>query len=131
MTQVCTVCRHPARHDVDAALVAGTPNRHLATQYELSEAAIRRHKANHLTEALATAAGDELSRAGDLVTQIKDLQDRALTILGTAEQSGQLRTALLAIREARSNLELQRKIWETGELEKRIAALEAEEQDDH
>jgi hypothetical protein len=127
MTMTCTVCRHGRRPDIDAAIIEGVPNRRIAAQHGLTENAIRRHKAKHLTEALAAAEGEERDRASDLLQQIEDLQDRALTILNRAEGAGELRTALLAIREARGNLELQRKIWEAGELESRIEALEARE----
>jgi hypothetical protein len=43
------------------------------------------------------------------------LQNRALSILDRADESGDLRTALSAIREARSNLELLAKLL--GELQ--------------
>lgn len=46
---------------------------------------------------------------------MRDLQTRTLNILDAAEQSGDLRTALGAIREARGNLELLGKL--AGELQ--------------
>jgi hypothetical protein len=48
---------------------------------------------------------------------VRDLQERALDILGKAEEAGELRTALGAIREARGNLELLAKLL--GELDER------------
>lgn len=48
----------------------------------------------------------EMIQADSLVKQMLHLQSRALTILKTAEASGDLKTALGAIREARGNLEL-------------------------
>jgi hypothetical protein len=48
---------------------------------------------------------------------VRDLQTRALAILGKAEKTNDLRSALGAIREARSNLELLAKL--VGELDER------------
>ena len=119
MTRTCTVCSHPEREAIDRALVEGQSTGKLAGRYRtLDERAIRRHRSNHLPTALARAQeAEEVSRADDLLAQVRGLQDRALTILGKAEDSGDLRTALGAIREARSNLELLGKL--AGELDER------------
>lgn len=55
MPQVCTVCAHPERVAIDTALVAGTSNRRVAAQFNISESGVRRHKAEHLTQLLAKA----------------------------------------------------------------------------
>jgi len=82
-------------------------NRALATKCDVSEATIRRHKANHLPALLAKAEeAKEVARADDLLSQVQNLQARTLAILQTAEAQDDLRTALAAIREARGNLEL-------------------------
>ena len=56
----------------------------------------------------------ELAHGGSLLEQLEGLQVKALGILTKAEQAGDLRTALMAVREVRSTLELGGKI--TGEL---------------
>jgi hypothetical protein len=66
----------------------------------------------HLVKAQDAA---EVAHADNLLEQVKSLQARALTILDKAEASGDLRTALSAIREARGNLELLAKLL--GELQ--------------
>ena len=107
MPRTCTICQHPQRAGIDAALVTGTPYRRIASQFQVSEIAVRRHKAAHLPETLAQARdAEEVAHADDLLAQVRDLQARALSILDTAERAGDLRTALMAIREARSGLEL-------------------------
>jgi hypothetical protein len=114
----CTVCEHPAREEIDRALVGGASNRSAASLYDVSEAAVRRHKANHLPAKLAMAEqAAEVTEASNLLAQVQDLQDRALAILDKAEGTGDLRTALSAIREARGNLELLAKLL--GELDNR------------
>jgi hypothetical protein len=114
----CTVCEHPAREEIDRALVGGASNRSAASLYDVSEAAVRRHKANHLPAKLVMAEqAAEVTEASNLLAQVQDLQGRALAILDKAEGTGDLRTALSAIREARGNLELLAKLL--GELDDR------------
>ena len=48
--RACTVCAHPARVEVDAALVAGTSYRHVATWHGLKMSAVFRHRRAHLAE---------------------------------------------------------------------------------
>ena len=107
MPRRCTVCDHKDREAIDAALVAAEPFRHIASRHSVTTTALQRHKANHLPGHLAQAQeAEEIAQADDLLAQVQDLQRRALAILTKAERSGDLRVALQAIREARSNLEL-------------------------
>jgi hypothetical protein len=118
MPRSCTICEHPGREAIDQALVGDASNRSLASLYDVSEAAVRRHKAKHLPAKLVMAqAAEEVTRADTLLGQVRDLQERTLAILGAAEETRQHRTALGAIREARSNLELLAKLL--GELDER------------
>jgi hypothetical protein len=108
MTRVCTACSHPARAEIDQALVnGGTSLRSLAASYGLSLSAVARHKDKHLPETLALAQeAAEVAHADDLLGQVRDLQERTLAVLGEAEKTGDLRVALRAIAEARQNTEL-------------------------
>ena len=118
MARTCTVCTHPDREAINEALVVGASNRALASKCDVSEAAVRRHKGNHLPTKLVMAEqAAEVAEANNLLKQVEDLQRRALAILGKAEDAGELRTALGAIREARGNLELLAKLL--GELDDR------------
>lgn len=49
---------------------------------------------------------EEAAQADDLLAQVRDLHSRTLTILEASELTPEHKTALAAIREARSNLEL-------------------------
>jgi hypothetical protein len=60
---------------------------------------------------------EEVAQADDLLDQVRHLQAHALDILERAEKSGDLRTALAAISQARGNLELLGKL--AGELDER------------
>jgi hypothetical protein len=118
MPRSCTVCNHPDREEIDRALVAGEANTQLSSVFAVSEQALRRHKGSHLPARLVMAEkAQEVAQADDLLDQLKDLQTRTLAILEAAETTNQHRTALSAIREARSNLELLAKLL--GELDER------------
>lgn len=116
MPRACTICSRPGRDAIDRALVEGTPNRRIASQHGVTERAVRNHKANHLPATLVKAQdAQEAADADDLLVQVRGLQARTLAILEAAEGASQHRTALSAIREARSNLELLAKLL--GELD--------------
>jgi hypothetical protein len=114
----CTICEHPDREAIDRALVGDSSNLSISSLFGVSESAVRRHKANHLPAKLVMAqAAEEIAQADDLLGQMQDLQARTLAVLEAAESTNQHRTALSAIREARSNLELLAKLL--GELDER------------
>ena len=116
MPRTCTVCRHAKRHEIDAALVERRPFRDIAGQHDVSKSALVRHFDDHLPAALVQAKeAIDAAHADTILEQVRDLRDRALTILDTAENSGDLRIALSAIREARGCLELLGKL--AGELQ--------------
>ncbi len=112
MPRRCSVCTHPDRENIDEALVGATAISAISAKYrDISEDALGRHKANHLPAKLIMAEkAKEVAQADSLLDQVRDLQGRALAILDQAEMSGDLRTALGAIREARGNLELLAKL---------------------
>src|SRR5215217_4659997 len=118
MPRSCTICEHPDRETIDRALVGDSSNLSVSSLFGVSESAVRRHKSNHLPAKLVMAqAAEEVAQADDLLDQVRDLYVRTLAILEAAEESSQHRTALSAIREARSNLELLAKLL--GELDDR------------
>ncbi len=111
MPRRCSICHHERLEEIDRALVEGTAISEIAAKYRVSDDALSRHKANHLPDALVKAQrAKETMRADDLLSQVRDLQARTLTILEVAHGSGEHRTALAAIGQARANLELQAKL---------------------
>jgi len=112
------VCDHHERHSIDGALVSGGSYRSVAKRFGLSESAVYRHKSEHLPAHLLKAREvEEVAQADDLLDQVRNLQAHALNILERAEKAGDLRTALVAISQARGNLELLGKL--AGELDER------------
>ena len=115
MSITCKTCIHPSKEDIDKALLAGTPYRSVAKQYEASPPSVYRHQQDHLPAAMAKAVdAAEVAHGGTLLEQLQGLQAKALGILTKAESAGDLRTALMAVREVRGTLELVGKV--TGEL---------------
>jgi hypothetical protein len=111
MSRACTICQHPDREAIDKALADPKQSiRGIARTYCGSvnaEDALSRHKAEHLPATLAKAQeAREVSIADDLLLQVKNLRNKAISILLKAENAGDLRTALLGIREARACIEL-------------------------
>lgn len=118
MAQACKCCTHPARAQIDAALVAGVPNRRVASQYGLSEAAVRRHRAHLPATVVVVEEARREAGALNILGQAQELLASAQRILERAEARKDDRVALLANREAAGRLELLAKIM--------AAAMQAE-----
>jgi hypothetical protein len=92
---------------MEDAFVAGRAKRRIASQFGVTERAVRYHMREHLP-ALLRLARDAYSaaRADSLLDRIEALQSRTLATLDEVEQTDDYRARLAAIREARANLEL-------------------------
>lgn len=56
MPRRCSVCTHPRRTEIDAALIAGQGGSAVALRYGLNQSSLYRHAENHLQKAIARAA---------------------------------------------------------------------------
>ncbi len=114
MARPCTVCIHPDRETIDRELLGGSPYRVVANRHGIGASSAFRHRRDHLTELMAKAVEArgvrDLEYGDDLLGQLQSLNGRAMSILDDAETSGDRRTALAAIREARSTIELNAKL---------------------
>jgi hypothetical protein len=118
MPRVCTICTHDQRSAIDEALVGGESFRYVAERFGTSATALHRHKAEHIPPALSKAQeAQATAQADDLLAQIKGLRSKAVGLLLAAEKAGDIRTALLGVREARACLELLAEM--EGELNRR------------
>ena len=107
MPRQCSICTHTERDALNTALIAREPFRIIADRYGLSHQALMRHKAEHLPAVMVKSEqAKETALADDLLGQVKHLRNKAISILGKAEAAGDLRTALMGIREARACVEL-------------------------
>ena len=115
MPRTCTICTNPDIQGIDQALVAGTPYRAVAERFEISPPSLYRHQQGHLPATLLKAREvPEVAHADGLIAQLQSLQQKALEILNRAEGSGDMRSALSALRELRGTVELTARL--TGQM---------------
>ncbi len=102
----CKVCSRPPEElaEIDAALVRRVPITELAKRYGGSHMLYSRHR-RHIPQAVAKRVVEDV-RADSIADQAKALQAEALAVLERAKGTGDLRTALMAIRTASDNLRL-------------------------
>lgn len=113
MARPCTLCIHPQKDEIDAALVAGEPKASIARRFAVSRDSAERHASAHLPAALEKAQqACEVSSADSLLGQLRNLHQKTLGLLARAEKARQLRVAISAVREARENIELLSKLAE-------------------
>jgi hypothetical protein len=103
----CTVCQHVDSLDINHALVVqGTAKRRIATQYGLSEQAVRRHVA-HIPELLIQSQrAQEIADADVILDKLVELEDAARVALRATKESQEWRTYLAAIAELREQVKL-------------------------
>jgi hypothetical protein len=116
----CVCCNHPDREIIDHALIAGEPLPSISSTFGITPKSLMRHRCNHIpTPAMAAGAAEraaeEGQRGASLVDSAADLRDKALSLLAQAEKAGDLKVALIGVREAARCLELMAKL--TGEID--------------
>lgn|GEM_PF-3523120 len=134
----CSVCTHPAREDIEAALVLahtkdergkarGPGYRVIVRRYvpTVSISTLTRHWQGCLTPSLAVLSGETgsetVARRGTPVEQLQGLSRRAEKILDSAEKDGNGARALAAIKELRA-IEMDRARL-TGQLDERPVTI--------
>jgi len=92
MPRRCTVCDHPQREAIDAALVSDSePNRAIADRFGIGLSALGRHRREHIPEALARAQqarGDRAATAVARRVEAKEAHDTraGLDLLGELQR---------------------------------------------
>ena len=101
MPRTCLACASPNRSEIDGALVSGEPLRNIAKRVSISAAALFRHK-SHAAQAIVKASERREEQLGDnLYDEMRRVQHKAWELLGKAEADGDVRGAIVALREAR------------------------------
>jgi hypothetical protein len=104
MPRTCTVCQHERRRRIDTAIVLGTSNRAIASQFRLTRAAVQRHK-RHVAAALERASEKrEISIGENILDRLEDLYQRGLRSLNLAEKTKSHRAICGYLRELRGIL---------------------------
>jgi len=124
------VCLHPERLEIDKAIVAVEPFRHIARRFSISSSSVVRHKDNHLLpqiakvrqvpdapEAAALAAQaqkarevEEATQALDVVRQLKAINAACLEVLTKARTAGNDATLLRTVDRIHRQIELQARL---------------------
>ena len=107
MPQTCTICRHAEREKIDADLVTGIPLRRITAHSGTSTGALRRHRCHIAAEVVHAAETWEHERGSSLLEKIHAMEAEAQRLGKKAESEGDLRAALLALRELGRAFELQ------------------------
>ena len=128
MPRVCTICTHPDRDLIDHDLVIGIANRRISAQWHLSEAAVRRHKADHLPERLQQAHKQRYTaETVDIQQQLTRLNIETWAILkesrDPANRDNDL--ALKTVARLEKQIELQARFQKDQELEELMRRVEA------
>ncbi|PLS84868.1 MAG: hypothetical protein CYG60_15615 [Actinobacteria bacterium] len=108
MGRSCTVCEHEERGQLNRALVRGSESeREIASRFGLTQAAVDRHRRNHLRPYLAELIREdpELAELSPL-SEIKGLYFRVRRLLNQAEDAQDWPAAKAFHSEARRDLEL-------------------------
>lgn len=109
-------------------ILSGAPNREITEKFpDTTNSSLYRHK-SHIGEAIVKAGERrEVSASNDLIGQLGELIETTKRALNRAEESGDDRLLLTAVKEARGNIETLAKIQialveqakKTGRQEKR------------
>jgi len=115
MPRTCTVCSHPSLSELNAALLIGESLRNIAKRFGTSVSAAYRHQREYLRAPLVRIT--ETTEAGDadtLMGKVIQLGEEARRLGKKAEDLGDLRGALAAVRELAHLVELMARLQ--GEL---------------
>lgn len=125
MAQVCSICTHKKRQQIEAAIAAGASLRDVAGQFNLSKSAVDRHKKDCIKpiiqevkaiqklETAITVMGDLdwlRSEAQDLYAEMrKDTTDYrpVVQLLGEMRQQAKLRAELTGELDQRTQVNIQ------------------------
>jgi hypothetical protein len=107
MPRTCTICRHSQRAAIDADLVAGVPLRRIAAHSGTSTGALQRHRCHVAAAVVRASETCEIDRGASLLEKIHAMEAEAQRLGKKAESEGDLRAALLALRELGRAFELQ------------------------
>lgn len=98
MPQTCSLCTSPRKAEINAALVTKAPLRRIAAQFGTSTGTLQRHRP-HIPSGLAIIARQaEEAEAETLASKVRRLETDARRLQAAAEEQGDIRAALAAIK---------------------------------
>ena len=118
MPRTCTICTHPERSAIEAAIAQNSSYRVISRQFSIGHDSVQRHATAHIEMAIKESqAAKEEAAALDVVKQLKAINNTTLAILKEARTDKKPMTALAAIDRIHKQLELQAKLL--GDLDER------------
>jgi hypothetical protein len=114
MARPSSIETHPARKEIEQALLAGEGLGTVAERFGTSKTVLHRHRQTLPAVIARGVKPEDVERSDTLLDQVRKLQAEASSVLDSAKHSGDLQTALKAIAQARACIELLAKL--TGEL---------------
>jgi len=120
--RVCTVCSSPNRAAIDEAVTRGETFRRVAPRYGVSDRALRRHAAEHVSAAIVKAHdAREATRADDLLGILREAVKDARRLRDKAEEERDFRCAVAAVKTLTETVE------KLADVAERLAKSGAEE----
>jgi hypothetical protein len=111
MPNVCIICNHRKRLEIDRELVTGKSKASIARQFNVSHDSLLHHESTHLSRQLVQAyEKKEALESLNLLERIDTLLHRAELIFQRNYDQKRDRTALKALSEQRNTIELLSKI---------------------
>ena len=106
MAQVCTICAHKDKDEINQVLLTGQSKRSIAAKYNISLTSLRRHNDSHLSQALIKGKEvQEVTQADTLIGDLQFLKGKAMTLLDKAQEVDDLKAAASLIGQARQVIE--------------------------
>ena len=103
----CSVCAHKNRKEIDRELIQGIPYRKVAKKFGFANSTLQYHqRAGHIPACIAKAEeAKQIAKGADLLKWTRGLLGKSISYMDQAEATGDLRTAISAVREARGCVE--------------------------
>lgn len=133
MGRPCTVCSHPQRQQIDAALLEHAAGyRILASRFGVSKPSLQRHVETHLRGMIQQS--EELRRmlaTDNLTDNLAKWHRRMERQYRKADAAGNVPNTVATARAGIAAIEAFSRIGALGELEQRVATLEAGKAEDN
>jgi len=107
MGQLCKVCSHPKRLEIDRMIVSGLSKPEIGRMFGISNDSIRGHAQEHLSRQLVQAFEQKsITQSSELINRIEDLLTKARTIFDRNFEKEKDLVALKALAEQRNTIAL-------------------------
>lgn len=107
MTQVCSICIHKHRFEMEKQIVTGCNLRQLSKEYGVDYQSLYNHSMNHVSKSIAKAMEKkELTHSMDLLARIESILQRADDIFTRNYKANKDDLALKALSEQRNTISL-------------------------